>query len=569
MQPKGGVFACMGCGAEADLRNEDGSRAMFTRAPAPGSGQRAVLISVLLLLLAAGAAGWAFLRFGAPGLKGPARPLVAEAAATPEMRTGLAAAFEPGVREGLIASFGTSGADDVLGLTVLSGGRIAVLLRSRSASAPDEDAVHLVFLDGGETLAAARLAVRGLVRSGSVAALPDGSLLALIADAGGLRLEGLDPAGVRLWKHEWPTAGLGPAAPALMAEQGVIAVTAPVEAPRETPGDAGGAALMAAMLTPDGRLAWQRTFAAASAGGAAAALDGGDLLLTYPSTGDSGEAGHRLVRLSSAGDTLSDAPLEGRFEAVAALVAGPGTGARLLAGRPLPAVSSVTSGGTRLWETEVLAALLNDRLFLMPEAGGGVRVLSAYRLSDVQTDVSWAEVDASGALATVHAARLPPGAEIGAVFPVGGGRVLVAGSAPAKAGEASDAFVLSLGGAGSAPGAGVPLFTAPPPPPRPAPPGASGADVLQYSRPDTGPTPDPKPGPEPGIEQGPEAAPGGRGGAPCTFACLGQDGPFRVQQTVSLAEAGGAAGLRDIQSIVCRAGGGTPYPAERPACAAP
>jgi hypothetical protein len=483
------------------------------------------------------------------------------------MRTGLAAAFEPGVREGLIASFGTSGADDVLGLTVLSGGRIAVLLRSRSASAPDEDAVHLVFLDGRETLVAARLAVRGLVRSGSVAALPDGSLLALIADAGGLRLEGLDPAGVRLWKHEWPAAGLGPAAPALMAEQGVIAVTAPVEAPGETPGDAGGAALMAAMLTPDGRLAWQRTFAAASAGGAAAALDSGDLLLTYPSNGDGGEAGHKLVRLSLAGDTLSDAPLEGRFEAVAALVAGPGTGARLLAGRPLPAVSSVTSGGTRLWETEVVAALLNDRLFLMPEAGGGVRVLSAYRLSDVQTDVSWSQVDASGALVGVHAARLPPGAEIGAVFPVGGGRVLVAGSAPAKAGEASDAFLLSLGGAGLAPGAGAPASTAPLP--APASRGASGAVVLPGSVPDPTSAPAPDPAPDPDPQPGPEGAPAGGGAAACTFACLGQDGPFRVQQAVPGGEAGAGAGLRDIQSIVCRASGGTPDLAERPACAAP
>jgi adenine-specific DNA-methyltransferase len=38
------------------------------------------------------------------------------------MRTALAAGFEPGVREGLIASFGTSGAEDVLGLTVLAQG---------------------------------------------------------------------------------------------------------------------------------------------------------------------------------------------------------------------------------------------------------------------------------------------------------------------------------------------------------------------------------------------------------------------------------------------------------------
>jgi len=547
MQPKGGVFVCLSCGAEADLRNEDGTRAVFARAARPGAGRPWFIVAGLILLLAAGAGAWGLARFGWPAGFQADQPLAATAAPPPELRTAVMSAFGPALREDLIAAFGTPEDDEVLGLAVLPDARIAVLLLSRSLVSPGDDAVHLVLVDGTAALAAKRLATRGPVRSGALATGPGGQLLALIADEAGLQLMSLDPSGARLWQQAWPLAEAEPAAAVLLADAFAAAVAAPGEAP---------GTLMAAMLYADGRLAWQRTFDTPAPAEAAAALDEGDLVLTWPARGADGEAGRRLVRLNLAGETLADASIAEALQ-VSAMLAGPGEAARVLASAPVPAVSAFAPGGARLWEAKAPGALLHDRIFLLPEAAGAASLVSAYRLSDVQTDVRTAVIGAGGDILAEGSVRLPPGAEIGAALSIGGGRILLAGQVSAGGQAGRDAFLLSLeppgpaaagevASDGASDGAREGASAGPAPPAGPAP--ASGPDAPAA----------PLPGP---------AAPGGT--AACTFACLGPGGPVTLQQQVSLAEAGAVAGLSDMHVLLCRASGAAADAASRPVCAGP
>ncbi|WP_291069152.1 hypothetical protein [Hyphomonas sp.] len=522
MTAREGGYVCPACGERAEFLNEDGSKATFMRPrPSRGFGWGSVLLAVLAIA-GLGGAGYAAVRFDVLGRLSPASGPQAVLPATPEIRTGVTTRFAAPLRENLIASFGTPGDDEALGLALFADARLGVLVLTKEG----DPALWFVSVDGTDQLKTRRLEVSGKLRSAALIAGPDDLAAAMIAGDSGLQVLGLGAGGERLWGRSWQGLDLAEGDAVIASDTQSVLVLAKGSAPGTR---------VAAMLDGNGGLVWQRTFPSGEAAGAWAAVDGEAVWLAWPAPSGSGTT---LARLSRAGDTELEIGLGAAPQHMAGLVAASDGSVRVLVSNAVPEVAAYASSGEQLWRAEVRSALLNDRMSLVRGDGDEARVVSSYRLSDVQTDLAVTSLSAAGEVKPLAVARLPAGTALGGVASFGEGRMLAAVTLPEEAGGRADAVLLAVDAA----------------------PAASQPAPVQSDK-----------SPAPVAPESQSVEPAASSDAPasvdCEFVCRSAEGLATISQEVFEADTGAETDLRAIQAVICQASGGVAELGSAPTCA--
>lgn len=576
METRGGKTVCAGCGTVADFRNDDGTMAVFA-SPARGRGARGMLAWVtlgVLALLGAGAilvARQHFPEFFAPA--GPAWTQGADLA--PSHRTAIARAFPEGLREDLIATLGTGADDTVLDAAIQADGRIAILVSPRPAGGPAP--ARLVRLSGTHDLLVSAPLQPGMPVAGALQASATGESLMALTGEGSTWITASGPDGARRWSRSFPSD----------VSQGdrVLLGHGDAQAIVLMPGELDGQLSLVA-LGPSGDLRWQRALATAPAPGAGRlGVDtGGDIAIAFMRAQAGGQSSARLMRLTGAGQDIwqSDIALA-PGSALSGLATLPDGATALLHGARLPRLAYYAGNGEEVWARDIPASLLNDSLFLIAGPGGTLTVLSAFRLSDVVTDLALTQFSPGGDLLLQTRLDLPAGALVDAVMPQGNGALLVFGSLAASQAEDRDIFVLSL----ERPEAGDAPIAAE----RPVPAGAGpdnetgraqepGAAVAQPEAAPAGtrmpePVNDEAPLPEETGPVPPAPADGApAGSAPlapassldCRFVCRDGEEAFVLWQALDEFSPSLETRIAQAHVQLCARSGGLPDPGTRPEC---
>lgn len=548
MKRAGSANVCPRCGQTGSAMLEDGTDAEFETG-APARAPLGLIAGVFLLAAAGlGAAGWGWrAELGALfSSEAPVAATVTEDA--PGWRLARRDEFAEPLTSGLIGVFGTSGEDTPAAFAALGSGELVTLL---SGPVGTPGPVFLVRLDGSADLGVIPLAAPGgLVGASLAPGEADGFYLAL-TEPSGVRLLAFQDGIAPVWSRDL-ARGLAPERQAkVIAAGGQVYLAGPAES--------AGRLSVAAYAPAGGALLWQRSFEAPEDGRLfASPLESGGLFLAYETAVAETGAEASALWLSPAGETtgaLAGLGIDGRL-AGALPAAGQ---AVLLAEGALVRLEGFDAGGQRAWSAPVAEATLQETLTLAPLTDGGVAVVSAYRLSDVQTDVTVSRFSAGGALLGAARHRLPPGVRAGGLAATGRSGFILSGRV--GEGAAADAFLLALDWAGEtgeaapglAEGAGkakaVPAKAAPPAP-RPDP------EPISEPVPQPEPEPAPKTDPNPGPEM-----------LACRFTCQDGETVFPLSRTLEAAGARGAAALEAVSAEACRMLGAEPAAGAAPVCA--
>jgi len=539
LRPASGAAVCPRCGEAGAVLMEDGTAAEFESGHPPSRRAGLVLAALTLGLVSLCAAAWWFrsdLLGRLPGPSGVAAEVTEEA---PDWRLARRDEFDPSVRDGVIAVFGAGGEDRVLAFASLGSGELVTVLTA-PGEAGDARAVRVVRIDGTSQLGSFSVPMPAGVTGASLAAGDvDGFYLALTGPAG-TALQAYGDGAAPLWQRDVKLA----AAPRTAASVIVSGDLVYLAGPSETAGRVSVAAFEAG-----GAQVWQRSFAAPD--GARLFVsempDSGLFLALETAVTDSG-AEVMALWLTGSGETaraLAGHKVAGRL----AGAAGQTDQAVLMIDGPEVTLEALAPGGEALWRAGVPSARLHDTLHLAELAPGRIALVSGFRLSDVQTDVSAAVFDPSGKPEPARTFRLPAFVALGDVSAEGAGGVILSGTA--GEGSASDAFLLALAlgdqddlAGAEDPGAAAPPALAPPPAPRTAPAAAPSAPAEAS-----------------GARPGPASV------TVCRFVCLGGETAFPLSKSVDPAVALDPAQLQGLHSEACAAVMASPDPAALPECA--
>lgn len=571
METRGGKTVCAGCGAVADFRNEDGSRAVFA-SPAGGKRGRGILAWIALGVFALlGAGGILFARQQFPDFFAPASSARTHSAdLTPTHRTSIAGAFSKGLREDLIATLGTEADDDVLDAAILADGRIGILLAPKPADGPAP--ARLVRLTGTNDLLVSAPLRPGASVAGALQASGAGETLMALTGHGDTWINAAGPDGARRWSRSFVSN--------VSQETRVLLGQGDEQTILLMPGEKENQLSLVA-LGPSGDLRWQRALSTAPAQGEGL-LDvdpNGDIAIAFmPSeTGAAPQA--RLMRMSAEGQDVwqSDITLApGR--ALSGLVSLPDGGFGLLYGGKLPRLAHYSQGGEEDWERDIPASILNDSLFLVAGPDGMLTVLSAFRLSDVVTDLALTQFDPGGDIVGQASFDLPAGALIHTVVPQGNGAYLVFGSVAASKSDDRDVFALSLAipDAGTAPIAAETAAPFDAGSGNVAAPGATPGDAVsqgEAARVHEGLSEKVNGAPTRAVTQPASlstaaAAPPEPDAASleCRFVCLDGEEPFVLWESLIKQPASLKTQMSQAHDRLCRKSGGVPDPGTPPAC---
>lgn len=534
MNRSGAGYACPRCGQAGSVTHGDGTPADFETG-APGKARWGIVAAVLLAALGAlGAAGWVWRADLADLLPG-ARPEAAAAAPeTPHWRLARREDFAEPLRAGLIGVFGTSGEDRPEAFAVLGSGELVTVLGA-PAGAPGT--IALLRMDGSAEPGTILIdAPDGLIGASLAPGPVTGVYLALTEPAG-VRLMAYEDGAAPVWTREMDRS------PAPLRRAEVIAAGGRVylAGPAESAGR-----ISVAAYAEDGAQLWQRSFEAPEEGRIfVSAADAGGLFLAFETAVTATGAEAVALWLSEGGETtraLAGLQLPGRL-AGARPEAG---GAWLLSGGAAVTLQSVSLEGAPLWQAPVPEAALHEALYLESLAPGEISVLSAYRLSDVQTDLTVSRFGVGGAPLGGQRFSLPPGVTTGALAVTRANAFILSGQI--GEGAAADAFLLALDLEEAAPAAApadAPPAERPAAPARPAAPPAPAEDARAE-------TPGPEAGSPPRV---------------CRFTCQDEETVFPLSRTLAAAEAGDAARLSEIQGEACRMLGAAPAQQVPPTCA--
>jgi hypothetical protein len=207
-------------------------------------------------------------------------------------------------------------------------------------------------------------------------------------------------------------------------------------------------------------------------------------------------------------------------------------------------------------------AALHDTLHLVRTEAGSVTVISAYRLSDIQTDLNLVRREGGAGALEPARFRLPPGIEVGGLALTGSGGLMLAGRIGAA--EDADAFLLALDTADAAPAGPAEAQSAVPAPvpapARPAPvrPGAAvGGVPASIDPPAEDALPVGEPPAPPAAE--PELS-------LCRFVCQDGESVFPLSRSVPAAEAADPGGLSALHTAACEVLGAVAASEASPVC---
>jgi len=386
MQPKGGVFVCTGCGAEAQVRNEDGSPAVFGPAPGPASASWPLMAALLILLAGLAAAGWCWrgeLLERLPGARAGAASAPPE---TPGRRLARRGDFAQPLQAGLMGVFAASGEGRTQAFAVLVSGELVTV----PGPPPGEPGTAAIVRMNGAAEPATILpeAPAGLLGASLSAGRVTGFYVAL-TQASGVRLlaweEGASPA----WTRETPLRPAPQRKAEVVAGGGQVYLAGPAESPGR---------LSVAACGEDGAQLWQHSFGAPKEGRAfAAAPEEGGLFLAFGTSASASCAQVLAVWLSEGGETtqaLAGIGIGGRLAG-----ARPGAGrALLLVEGPAVSLEAVSAEGDVLWRSPAAQAALHEALSFEMTAPGEAGAVSVQRLSDIRTDLTFSRLPRVGAL---------------------------------------------------------------------------------------------------------------------------------------------------------------------------
>lgn len=442
METRRGKTVCAGCGAVADFRHDDGSRAVFASG-GKGNGGSGILAWITLGMFALlGAGGIVFARQQFPDYFAPATSATAYSAdLTVTHRTTIAGAFSTGLREALIATLGTEADDEVLAAAILPDGRIGILLapNPEDGSAP----ARLVRLTGTSDLLVSPPLRPGASVAGGLQARGTGETVMALTGQGETWVNATGPDGATRWSRNFVSNASGGSR--VLLGQGDEQTIVLMQGEQDDQ-------LSLVALGPSGDLRWQRVLSTAPA--EESSLLGvdpnGDISIAFMPAGTGTPPSARLLRMSAAGQDVWQADialapgsaLAGR--GLSGLVTLPDGGTGILYGGRLPRLAHYSGSGEADWVRDVPASLLNDSLFLVAGPDGRLNVVSAFRLSDVVTDLAVTQFSSGGDIIRQASFDLPAGALVEAVVPQGNGAFLVFGSVAASKPEDRDVFALSL-----------------------------------------------------------------------------------------------------------------------------
>lgn len=545
MAVKKGRQVCPRCGQTGSVTLEDGSEAVFERhAPSGGAWRLPAALAVLIMAGAAAAAWW--WRGDLLDLLPGARPTVAAAAPEmPDWRLAGRDAFAEPLRDGLIGIFGTSGADRPEAFAVLGSGELVTFLGPAGAGAGE---AVIVRMDGTADIGTTPVALPAGFVGASLAPGPALRFYLAVTEPTGVRLLAYEDGAAPVWTRELPRS-VPPLRRADVAAAGGIVYLA---GPAETAGRIGISA-----FAEEGAQLWQRSFEAPEDARAFASLRAEGGLFVAFETAVSGEGAEVLALwFSEGGETLgalSGVRIEGRLSGARTHA---GSAVLLVEGETV-SVRSFTGSGEPTWQAALPEAALHDALWLETLARGELAAISAFRLSDIQTDFNVTRFTPDGAVIATQRMRLPPGVDVAAVSVTEPGSLLL--SASLGEGEAADAFLLAVDLAAAAmpeedqesqptERPALPLSSvAKSGPSSPAAPAAGGPATLKAN----------------GTSASPEPPPG----RVCRFTCQEGETLFPMSRTLGAAEVEAAGGLEALHLEACRALGALPADGALPECA--
>ena len=538
MNRSGDGFTCPRCGQAGSVTHGDGTPADFETG-APGKTRWGIAAAVLLAALGAlGAAGWVWRAELADLLPG-ARPQAAAAAPeAPHWRLARREDFAEPLRAGLIGVFGTGGEDRPEAFAVLGSGELVTVLGA-SAGAPGT--IALLRMDGSAEPGTILIdAPEGLIGASLAPGQVTGVYLALTEPAG-VRLMAYEDGAAPVWTREMARSPAPQRRAEVIAAGGRVYLAGPAES---------AGRISVAAYAEDGAQLWQRSFEAPEEGRIfVSAADAGGLFLAFETAVTASGAEAVALWLSEGGETtraLAGLELPGRL-AGARPEAG---GAWLLSGGAAVTLQAVSPEGAPLWQALVPEAALHEALYLEQLAPGEISVLSAYRLSDVQTDLTVSRFGVGGAPLGAERFSLPPGVTTGALAVTRANAFILSGRI--GDGAAADAFLLALELEDAAPAA-APADA--PPAERPA---AQARVAGQAAAP---------PVREEDASAGTPGAEAGLAPRVCRFTCQDEETVFPLSRTLAAAEAEDAARLAEIQDEACRMLGAEPAQQVPPTCA--
>ena len=548
-----GEAVCPRCGQEGSVRLEDGSAAEFETGEKRGLPLGPLLGGLLLLVAGLAAAGWWWRAELAALL--PERPeAVSGSVDLPDWRLARQGAFEGALEGGLIGIFGTQGDDRPGAFAALSGGELVTLLVTQTQEAGRPRGA-LVTLDGSQTLGLRAVALPDGFVGASLAPSADGGYYLALTGAGGVTLQAYGDGAAPLWERSVARATPPLRKAEVIAADGQVYLSGAAE---------GEGRLGIAAFSEDGALIWQRSFEATEDGRLFASLrEAGGLFAAFETSVT--ETGTEVIALSltASGETaaaLSGLRIEGRL-AGALPDAG---GALVLGAGPVTTLHVFGADGAPSEALAVPEAALHDTLRLVRTGAGSVTVISAYRLSDIQTDLNLVRREGGAGALEPARFRLPPGIEVGGLALTGSSGFILAGRIGAAAD--ADAFLLALDTDDAAPAgpaeAQSPAAAPVPAPARPAPvrPVASAGEVLAIIDP---PADDVSPVGEARAEPASAAEPEL---SLCRFVCQDGESVFPLSKSVPAAEAADPGGLEALHTAACEVLGAVAVSEAAPVC---
>lgn len=549
-----GEAVCPRCGEAGSVRLEDGSTAEFETGERRGVPLGIVLGGLLLLAAGLAAAGWWWRAELVAHL--PAKPAAASGTDDlPDWRLARREEFDGPLAAGLIGSFGTHGEDRPEAFAALASGELITLLVTEAKDGSSPRAA-LVTVDGSQTLGHRPVTLPDGFVGASLAPAASGGYYLALTGAGGVRLQAFGDGPAPVWERE-----VARTTPTLRRAD-VIAADGQVYLAGAAEGDG---RLGIAAFGEDGALIWQRSFQAPEDGRFfASPREAGGLFAAFETLVNETGSEVLALSLSASGETaaaLSGLQLQGRL-AGALPEAG---GAILLGAGEVTALSIFGADGSPSEALAVPEAALHDTLRLLRGSAGEWVILSAYRLSDIQTDLTLVRRESGNGALVPARFRLPPGIEIGGLALSGRGGLILAG----RIGEVAeaDAFILALDmddadleqipaqqsrGQGAA--SGEPRLD----PFEPAP------AVASEPRSDIPSTEELNSGTEtanvPSVPAEPELR-------LCRFSCQDGESVFPLSKSVPAAELTADSGLGALQETACQALGAQPVPGAAPDCA--
>jgi hypothetical protein len=539
LKTAGGEAVCPRCGQTGSVRLEDGSAAEFETGERRGLPIAGLLAGVFLVVSGLAAAGW-FWRADLTAMVFAAPPEAVSAGPDlPDWRLARQGAFEGPMAGGLIGIFGTQGDDRPEAFAALAGGELVTLLVTRG-QAEGAPAGALVTVDGSQALGLRPAALPDGFLGASLAAAPDGGFYLALTGAGGVTLAAYGDGAAPVWERKVSRTTPPGRRAEVIAADGQVYLAGAAE---------GEGRLGVAAYGEDGALIWQRSFEAPEEGRLfASQREAGGLFMAFETAFTETGADVLALSFSASGETaaaLSGLSIAGRL-AGALPEAG---GALLLSEGAAVGLSSFAADGALAEETAVPGAALQDTLLLTRPGDGEAAVLSVYRLSDIQTDLTVSRRGGAAGEPVPMRLRLPPAIEAGGFALSGRSGLILAGRI--GEGEAADAFVLALDLEGAPPEDGPALSSPAGAGPASATPARPAGEVAAGPAGDIPPTEERAAG---GAEVVPslpaQADPDMR---LCRFSCLDEESVFPLSKSIPAAELDGEGQLSALHVAACEA----------------